>query len=1247
MSSTSATIRSLFSEARPLDRRIEKVIDYAADEPSRLRPEIEEYVVTERIERSFRTFIEVYERGVSLGDVTEVGLWVSGFYGSGKSSFTKYLGFALDPNRQAGELAFLDRLVEHFRDRDLQQLFRVTASRFPAAVVMLDLGREQLVESTSVPIANVLYAKVLREVGHSSVPILADVEVRLAETDRLDAFRAAYREQFPGKGEWNEVHDDPLLGPARAARLVPAFFPGEFPTPDSFRGFQFQERLKVEDLARRMIRLVRQRTGRENILFLVDEVGQYVAPRTDLMLNLDGLVRSFKEIGRGKVWLLATAQQTLNEIVEKAVLNSAELVRLRDRFPISIELDAADIREITHRRLLTKRTEGERQLQQLFCEQGEAIKLQTRVEGFGTSASRELTESPFVQMYPFLPVHFDVLMALIRRLARRTGGTGLRSAIRVVQDLLIDASGTLRAGQQPLADRPVRLIAGADDLFDTLRNDIAKELPHVVEGVDKVIDHPRFGGNPLAVRVAKAIAALQPLEDFPRTVENLAALLYPSVGAPPVIAQVRELLHELVAARELGVVEVRGEQEGEHPGAAGYLFLSDKVRPLQQSRDQYRPTGSEKRQVEMELLRRLFDPQPEVRLENVKAVRAGLTLNGAAVAGEGADLRFALEPVSEDRREPRVDELKVETRIRSEWHNQIVWVVTFPADLDDLLTEACRSAHVGRSTSEHDADRDVAQYLRSERQRHLRLQEAAQEKLRQALLGGDFVFQGLARTVREHGETVTAACNVVLGRAAEAVFSSFRHAPINARGDQAAKFLEWEQLHRMPKERDPLGLVAVRGGRPTIRKDEPPLSEVMRVFREKVDAAGTARLQGSVVQDLFAAPPYGWSKDTTRYLFAALLTAGEIEIHTGSGALRTPGPAAEEAVRNTAAFNRVGISPRGSRPSVEMLDLASRRIGTLFPGGDEVMPLEDHISRAVRRHVPLLMESVASLPDRLRLLGLPGMERAQRVQQSCADLLQDDAGGAAALLGAAETSLPDDVSWARKVADALDRGEAQIQRASALRSGLLELEQLFPSAREHLPEKALKTLGDVLASEQFAERMDELRGALAAADRAVEAGYAAVRSELVEAVRQARDQLEKAPGWALLDPGDETRVGDRSEIERLLALDAFPETPSPNPSGTGALGAFRRLLARQARQQDLLRAALEEIARRQPVAPEEVETTEERAPPARHSVALRTLLPAEPLRSADEVDRWLRDLRARLLDLVELGPVEVVDREEN
>lgn len=103
-----------------------------------------------------------------------------------------------------------------------------------------------------------------------------------------------------------------------------------------------------------MLDIVRQKSGRAHILFIVDEVGQYIASRDNLILNLDGLAKNLKRLGEGKVWIIATAQQTLTEDNPRAALNSDKLYKLKDRFPIQIDLESSDIKEICYRRLLRK-----------------------------------------------------------------------------------------------------------------------------------------------------------------------------------------------------------------------------------------------------------------------------------------------------------------------------------------------------------------------------------------------------------------------------------------------------------------------------------------------------------------------------------------------------------------------------------------------------------------------------------------------------------------------------------------------------------------------------------------------------------------------------------------------------------------------------------------------------------------------------------------------------------------------------
>ncbi|MCC6521359.1 MAG: BREX system P-loop protein BrxC [Polyangiaceae bacterium] len=551
-------IRDVFTQARPIDRRIEKVIDYAATDEARLEQEISEYEVTASVERGLRRFIEAFDDGARLGTVTEIGVWVSGFYGSGKSSLTKYLGLALDSRRKIKGVPFVDRLADRIADRALGLHLKKVAKQHKAAIFMLDLGTDQLAESASDSVANVLYWNVLKELGFSKEKKVADLEIRLEQDQKLAAFEAAYEAHYPGREPWRVIHDDPMLAVTRASALVPAFYPDDFKTPADFRQLRYQPTEDVKELARRTIALVRRRTGCEAIVFFVDEVGQYVAPRRELILNLDGLVRAFKEAGQGKVWFVATAQQTLTEISERASLNSAELFKLKDRFPISLELLATDIREITAQRLLKKNADGEAELKRRYQASAELLELHTHLTDW-QGGKGTLDADTFASLYPFLPSRLDLVLDLIRALARRTGGTGLRSAIRLVQDLLVDASRALPKGVEPLAERPLGRLATVEDVYDTLRQDIHKEHPQAVEGVDRIARHAGFKGDALALRVAKAVAALQPLENRPRTAENIAALLYADLGASGHTEAVRQALHRLVDAQEFGLVELRAD----------------------------------------------------------------------------------------------------------------------------------------------------------------------------------------------------------------------------------------------------------------------------------------------------------------------------------------------------------------------------------------------------------------------------------------------------------------------------------------------------------------------------------------------------------------------------------------------------------------------------------------------------------------------------------------------------------------
>lgn len=1207
---------------RNIHRTIEKVIDYYAQEEERLSREIAEYEITDNIESCFRKFLDAFGDGVRGGQVTEIGIWVSGFYGSGKSSFTKYLGASLDPSRTVQGKPFVDLLCDRFPRNEIPAALRTVTKKYPAAVVLLDLGAEQLAESAAAPVSTVLYWKVLQWAGFSKEKKTAQLEFTLDRCGRYEDFKRKYKERY--NGEWHEIHNDPLIGVARAAEIVPQVLPDDFLTPESFRSLRFEEARDVRDLAQKIIDICRHKTGHENILLLVDEAGQYVAPRGELILNLDGLARNLKELGKGKVWIAATGQQTLSEIVEKAAHNSAELNKLRDRFPISIHLDAADIREITHRRLLDKSEEGDKKLKALFKEHGQSTVTHTRLSGTVLFKGDPDTNT-FVRLYPFLPQHFDLLLELIRTLARSTGGIGLRSAIRVIQDVLVDKTRVYSAGGVKLADRESGALACVDDFYDTLRADIAKVLPHVIGGVEKT--SKVFGADSLEVRVAKAVAALQPVETFPRTAENIAALLYRKVGSPALLDEVREALRRLTSEKECGLIE--------DPQAGGYVFLSDAVKPIRDKRNGYTPTSGECARARIDVLRlgtadhAMFRVQPAARLENLKEVRSSVKLGKTAVVGGSEDVELRLEFVEPTLWDTKRNEVLISTNTQVELKNTVVLLVKNDETVEELLPEIVRSERVLGDVDERSADHVVAQYLRAERRAAERSRERVAGAMEKAMMDGVFVFRGKPTPVREAGEALDGAVRGILSSAVKEVFPHYHLAPVRPATDAAAKFLGVERIDRITKDLDPLGLVVKTRGAPRVDTTAPVLAEVLRVFRTKAAESGSGRLQGSYLQDFFSVPPYGWTKDTVRYLFAALLRAGEIELHVpgAGGPVRTAGPQSVEAVKSTVSFNRIGISARDAKLPPEALDRAARRLETLF--GDEVLPLEDHISRSVRRHVPDLLERLGALPDRLRLLGLSGESRSQRLLADAADLLKGDAGGAAAVLGGVECTLPDEISWGKAVFDALETGaEDDVRNAGSILNSTTDLERLFPgSTTDLLSPEDRNAVEKVLSSDRFHERLPDLRGLIREAAVRTENRYRGEHTAYEENLKKALGVLEVESGWAkLLDE-------DREEIAARLACDMPPTAENCDP-----VRLLQTLLVRKRTLPGLIEELKAEIKRRRPTEPEpqpEPEGDGDGGVTAvEEIVEADALVQSAVIATADELESWLGAIREKLADLL-------------
>lgn len=278
-------IKTLFDERKDIYRTIEKVITYGVSQEARLKAEISEYVVTESIEEQFEKLLTRMQSAMEAGGQNEVGVWVSGFYGSGKSSFTKYLGLAFDDNVTVDGTPFIQHLQDRLTKSTTKALLSSVAKRFPAAVLMLDLASEQVAGATMEEVSTVLYYKVLQWAGYSRNLKVAAFERKLKKDNRHDEFLQLFTDFTEGL-TWSEYRNDDLVIDSVIPEIAHQMYPAIFKSNSSFIT-EASDIIRFEnERVEEMIEIAREASGKQHIIFIIDEVGQYVGSRQNLILNL-------------------------------------------------------------------------------------------------------------------------------------------------------------------------------------------------------------------------------------------------------------------------------------------------------------------------------------------------------------------------------------------------------------------------------------------------------------------------------------------------------------------------------------------------------------------------------------------------------------------------------------------------------------------------------------------------------------------------------------------------------------------------------------------------------------------------------------------------------------------------------------------------------------------------------------------------------------------------------------------------
>lgn len=499
---------------KDVDRDIDGVIK--ADDLRRLSVEVEEYVITQEILPKLERLLEEY---VDPGSAN--GVWVSGFFGSGKSHLLKMLALLLE-NRDIDGKSVVERFLAK-REIEDEAMFRSVLERaaaIPSKSILFNIDQKADAVGGD-PDAALLevFAKVLNETQgfYAKQDYIAQFERDLFKQGKLDAFKALYAEE---SGATWEAHLDDIdtIENDTFARVYAKFF-GK-PEDEGLRFFdrlREKYRLSVEALGDRVADYLATLPKGARVNFFVDEVGQFIGRRSKLMLNLQTIAETLSTKCDGRAWIFVTSQGNLESVIgELEESRGNDFTKITGRFAIRPTLTSANVAEVIQKRLLAKTTAAIPVMESLYEQEKENLRtLFTFGDGCRDYNSyNDATE--FSKYAPFQLYQFDMFQECIEQLSRHdafTGkhaSTGERSMLSVFQEVA-----------KHIADLPIDTFATFDLMFEGLSNVLRGDFQRSVKTAEKNLK----AAHPLAVRILKCLFLLKYVNEFVSTPRNVAILL--------------------------------------------------------------------------------------------------------------------------------------------------------------------------------------------------------------------------------------------------------------------------------------------------------------------------------------------------------------------------------------------------------------------------------------------------------------------------------------------------------------------------------------------------------------------------------------------------------------------------------------------------------------------------------------------------------------------------------------------------
>ena len=532
-------IKNMFAE--DINRQINGVIKVDQSGDDIIEQEIREYVITKELKKHFITFFNYYSDAFDQ-PTADMGVWISGFFGSGKSHFLKMLSYLL-ANREVKGVKSVERFRSKFEDDPATFMMIDRSTRGQTETILFNIDIEGSINKDKTAVLRVFAKMFYNHLGFYGDNLkIAMLEKYIDEQGKTESFRRIFEEK---KGK-------PWVEQRKAAA-----FNGKFIIPTLMEVLDMSEEdaknwfndksateLSIAQLVADINDYVSKKPADFRLLFMIDEVGQYVGTDTDMLLNLQSLTEKIGSECMGKVWVVCTGQEAIDEIIR---VRADEFSRIQARFKTRLSLSSSSVDEVIQKRILKKNPSAEATLEQVYGQNDSVLRNLFTFNNSVLDIKGYSGPVDFVVNYPFVPYQF-ILMQKIFAEVRKHGNAGKHFS-GAERSML---SGFQEAAQK-IQDKDEYALIPLFQFYDTVHTFLDGSIRRVIERCQRAADNGD-GIEQQDVDVLKLLYLIRYVDDIPANLDNIVILMSDDIRTDKIVMReaMRNSLGRLLGQNYIG-----------------------------------------------------------------------------------------------------------------------------------------------------------------------------------------------------------------------------------------------------------------------------------------------------------------------------------------------------------------------------------------------------------------------------------------------------------------------------------------------------------------------------------------------------------------------------------------------------------------------------------------------------------------------------------------------------------------------